>query len=178
MTSTTLAAPVVPVSAPMARQKVGEALWDLFRVISIRGQADCRGLGLTLAQGKLLIMLGASASWEPSELARKLDLSRQAMSSAVNHLEREGLVQRIHSPTDRRRIYVRFTPRGRRTYLKLRADHHALHERINRLFSGPERESAVRVLIDIRRALAGTPEVPPYRCALCSPGQNVSVRIR
>lgn len=172
MTSKAAVALLPSRSAPDAGEEVGEALWDLFRVISIRGQAECRELGLTLAQGKLLIMLGAQSSWEPSTLARKLDLSRQAMSSAVNHLEHEGLVTRLHSPTDHRRVFVELTRRGRVLHGKLQTGHHRMHRQINRLFSGSDRERAVEILAAIRRELAGTLEPLPYRCQFCAPASG------
>ena len=153
--------------SPLEEEEVGEALWGLFGLIWLRGQAECRDLGLTVAQARLLVRLGTRVPWEPSDLARHLELSRQAMSSAVNHLEREGLVTRVHSPTDRRRVFVEFTPRGRRVFLRLRAGHHRMHQQIDRLFSRTERETVVRFLSAIRRELAGGEELLPYRCALC-----------
>ena len=156
-------------TSPVEEAEVGEALWGLFRLIWLRGQAECRELGLTVAQARLLVMLGTQVPWEPSDLARHHELSRQAKSSAVNHLEREGLVTRVHSPTDHRRVFVEFTPRGRRIFLKLRAGHHRMHQQINRLFSRTERETAVRLLSAIHRELAGGAELLPYRCALCRP---------
>lgn len=169
MAPRTSAAPLSLPAVPPAEEEVGEALWGLFRLIWLRGQAECRDLGLTVAQARLLVMLGTEVPWEPSDLARHLELSRQAMSSAVNHLEREGLVSRVHSPTDRRRVFVEFTPRGRRIFLRLRAGHHRMHQQINRRFSGAEREAAVRLLATIHRELVGDAEILPYRCTLCRP---------
>lgn len=163
------ASPGGPRPGPGREEEVGEALWSLFRLLWIRGQAECRELGLTVAQARLLILLGTRTPWEPSGLARHLELSRQAMSSAVNHLEREGLVTRLHSPTDRRRVFVEFTPPGRRVYRRLRAGHHRTHQQVDRLFSATERAVAVRLLSRVRRELAGNAEVLPYRCALCRP---------
>lgn len=172
MVSRTVGAPLPSRPTAPVEEEVGELLGDLFRVLWVRGQAECRALGLTIAQARLLGMLGSPASAEPSELARHLELSRQAVSSAVNHLEREGLVARVHSPTDRRRVLIEFTPAGRRVFRRLRAGHHEMHRRIDRLFSGTEREAAVRILSAIRGDLVGNAELPPYRCPLCRPGSR------
>ena len=155
MSPRAVAALRVPPPEVTGEEELGEVLWSSFRHLGIRGQSECRDLGLTVAQARLLVLLGTPSPWEPSDLARHLELSRQAMSSAVNHLEQEGLVTRLHSPTDRRRVFVELTPHGRRIFLRLRAGHHRMHQQVNRLFLGVERDTAVRLLSSIRCVLAG-----------------------
>jgi DNA-binding MarR family transcriptional regulator len=153
---------------------VGEALWEVFRAVWIGGQRDCRMLGLTVAQARVMIAVDAGDSISPSELARQLGISRQGMSSAMNYLEGEGLLLRSHSSPDRRSVAVALTPRGRAMFRRLRERQHAVHRRVNGLFSGPEKIAVVRALKNIASELAGSEKVPAYRCSLCAARKSKS----
>lgn len=75
-------------------------------------------LGIRLAGFEVLQTLwGSGAPFErtPSELCRTSVLTSGAMTSRLDTLERDGLIERrARSGADRRRVYVRLTPRGRR----------------------------------------------------------------
>jgi len=49
----------------------------------------------------------------PTELYRWLMLSSGAMTNRIDRLERDGLVERVDDPRDRRGVLVGLTPRGR-----------------------------------------------------------------
>jgi DNA-binding MarR family transcriptional regulator len=51
-----------------------------------------------------------------SELARRAQITKQSMAEPVEHLERQGYVERIPDPGDRRAKLVRATARGRDVY--------------------------------------------------------------
>ena len=48
-----------------------------------------------------------------SDLAAQVTMSASGLSRAVDRLERDGLVQRVDCPTDRRSIYASLTDAGR-----------------------------------------------------------------
>jgi DNA-binding MarR family transcriptional regulator len=52
----------------------------------------------------------------PAQLADTCHVTRAAMTSRVDRIAEAGLVTRTVDPADRRRIIVRPTPRGRRTW--------------------------------------------------------------
>ena len=52
----------------------------------------------------------------PAQLADTCHVTRAAMTSRVDRIADAGLVTRTVDPTDRRRIIVRPTPEGRRTW--------------------------------------------------------------
>jgi DNA-binding MarR family transcriptional regulator len=160
-------ATVAPATA-LSDLEVGEALWNVFRAVWAQGQKDCRVAGLTMPQARVMIAVDAGVSIPPSELARQLGLSRQAMSSAVQHLEDEKLVVRSHSTRDRRQVLISFTPKGRRAFGELRRAQHRIHEQVNRLFAGREKEVLVRSLGRMARELAGEQPWFVYRCTLCA----------
>jgi len=55
-----------------------------------------------------------AASLLPSELARRIHITRSAMTELLDRLEARGWVQRARDPSDRRIIRVQLTAEGRR----------------------------------------------------------------
>lgn len=58
-----------------------------------------------------------------SELSRMLLVSNGNATTVVDRLEKDGLVRRTPSETDRRTIYVALTPEGFQQFESLAADH-------------------------------------------------------
>lgn len=56
---------------------------------------------------------GSPYALTPTELSRATRLTTGAMTSRIDRLERDGLVERVRSPDDRRSVIVRLTPEGR-----------------------------------------------------------------
>ena len=118
-------------------------------------EAYLERFGLTDAKWVLLVQLFAEPSGRllPSALAKKLLVTRGAISGLVRGTERAGLVRRVAHPTDRRKYYVVLLPRGR----KLVAD--ALPGHIRRIstymstLSATERRALVVTLRKLYAAL-------------------------
>ena len=66
-----------------------------------------------------------------SELSRMLLVSNGNATAVVDRLEKDGLVRRTASETDRRTVYVALTPEGQRQFETLAADH---EREVNTLF--------------------------------------------
>ncbi len=58
-----------------------------------------------------------------SELSRMLLVSNGNATTVVDRLEKDGLVKRTSSETDRRTVHVALTPEGLRQFETLAADH-------------------------------------------------------
>lgn len=52
----------------------------------------------------------------PAQLAEASQVTRASMTSRLDRLDEAGLITREHDPLDRRRVLVRPTARGRRTW--------------------------------------------------------------
>ena len=150
--------------------RVGEALSNLFRAVAIGRQRDCRAQGFTMAQARLLGIVAASGAVNPSELARQLGLSRQAMSSASLSLEREGLIGRTHRPNDRRQVLLSLTPKGRTRYRALEARQHRVHRRLEELVPPGERSRLAQEFMLLAQGLATSNSIRWYRCSRCAAG--------
>lgn len=69
--------------------------------------------GLTTSQFGVLETLWHLGPLRPSEIAEKHLRSRNNLTVVIDHLERDGLIERVRCPKDRRAHHVHLTPAGR-----------------------------------------------------------------
>src|SRR5699024_8802504 len=67
----------------------------------------------TIAQARALLRLAEQGEVTAGELARAADLTPASVTAMLDHLERDGVVQRRRSETDRRVVLVALTEQGR-----------------------------------------------------------------
>ena len=69
-----------------------------------------------LSEGRLHVLFqlaAAPAHQLPlGQLAEQLEVTARNVTGLIDHLERDGLVERVDDPNDRRSIYARLTPAG------------------------------------------------------------------
>ncbi len=79
-----------------------------------------------LSEGRLHVLWQLQGTPEHmlplGELAEQLDVSPRNVTGLIDHLERDGLVERVDDPDDRRSIYARLTPAGAKLLHGLRAE--------------------------------------------------------
>lgn len=63
-----------------------------------------------------LVGRGEPHEASPTELAAELQLSPAAMTGRIDGLERRGLLHRLPSPDDRRRVVLRLSPAGHQAW--------------------------------------------------------------
>jgi DNA-binding MarR family transcriptional regulator len=78
-------------------------------------------LGITPRQATLLWLIRRNPGLSLRDLASLERISPPALSGHVDRLERAGLVERIRSDTDRRRVGLRLTAAGDRLLRRVRA---------------------------------------------------------
>jgi len=66
--------------------------------------------GITPPQGMVLGILSKENKLKITELSSKMGLSNSTVSGIVDRLEKQGMVERVRSDTDRRVVYVRISP--------------------------------------------------------------------
>jgi DNA-binding MarR family transcriptional regulator len=71
----------------------------------------------------LLTVLSEPGDWNMRKAARELDAPDSTISSALDRLEKRGLVARRRRPGDRRIVYIELTATGQRLSAKLRGAH-------------------------------------------------------
>ncbi|HEY1393324.1 MAG TPA: MarR family transcriptional regulator [Methylibium sp.] len=111
--------------------------------------------GMTLARFDYLAQL----SREPqglrmNALSRYLMVTGGSITGLTDELEKEGLVQRIPAPDDRRSFFLKLTDEGRRTFERIAAEHEVW---VIELFSGlglNERKTLYELLGRLRLQMA------------------------
>ena len=78
-------------------------------------------LGVTARQATLLWLVKRSPGLSLAELAAEEGISPPALSGHVDRLERAGLLERVRSNEDRRRVGLRLTEEGARLMRRVRA---------------------------------------------------------
>jgi DNA-binding MarR family transcriptional regulator len=78
-------------------------------------------LGITARQATLLWLVKRSPGLSLAELAAEEGISPPALSGHVDRLERAGLIERLRSTDDRRRVGLRLTDEGTRMLRRVRA---------------------------------------------------------
>ena len=89
-------------------------------------QAAARRSGLTPQQHQALLAIKGFPGRDfvsITELAERLQLRHHSTIGLVDRLARGGLLRRTPSVVDRRRVELRFTPRGERVIERLSATH-------------------------------------------------------
>ncbi|GAA1518541.1 MarR family winged helix-turn-helix transcriptional regulator [Nocardioides humi] len=105
-----------------------------------------RPLGWSWAGFRIMNLLWAAGPMESRQLGRLAGSSRATISSLLNTLERDGLVARDRSESDRRQVMVRLTDDG---HERIRAGLHAQAERDRAWFGvlSPEEQQTMRHLL-------------------------------
>lgn len=104
-----------------------------------------------------------------SELARRLGITRSAVSQIVSKLEREDIVRRVASPTDRKIAYICFSDRAQELYEEQCRSANAFIRRVVREFGEGRMNEFIALCEDFSAAVNkikqqdgghGTPEEP------------------
>ena len=113
-----VAVDAVAAAVPEADLDALRASFDLIRAstrLVQRLEAEVhREAGWSMAGFRVMFCVWVGGELEPRDIARLSGLSRAAVSSVLNTLERDGLVDRFRESEDRRLVTVRLTPDGAR----------------------------------------------------------------
>jgi DNA-binding MarR family transcriptional regulator len=114
-------------------------------------------LGVTARQATLLWLVKRSPGLSLAELAAEEGISPPALSGYVDRLERAGLLERVRSSEDRRRVGLRLTDDGVKLMRRIRARRTTwLAERLQRL-EPAERDSVQAAIPALQRLLGEDP---------------------
>lgn len=113
-----------------------------------------RPAGWSMAGFRVMFCVWVTGELEPRDISHFSGLSRAAVSSVLNTLEREGLVVRHRESDDRRLVTVRLTERGEKGLVAAyRAQNHVEQD----VFGGTRRADLRRHVAQLQRLLARKP---------------------
>jgi DNA-binding MarR family transcriptional regulator len=124
--------------------------------LTSRVDALCRAHGLPSATAMIVleVLRGAGESLQPSTVAERCFLSRPALSSVMETLERRGFLSRSMHTADRRRVQVSITEAGLAVMERLLPVLHRAEAEWIAPLSPAERERLLAVLADVQERLA------------------------
>jgi DNA-binding MarR family transcriptional regulator len=114
-----------------------------------------RPVGLTVTQYTALTILERQPDLTSAELARNSFVTTQSMADMTAALLSAGLVERRRDPSDRRRLVLKLTPRGRRMLHRVEPSVTSLENRMVELLPTREVAQVREGLLAFRRALSG-----------------------
>jgi DNA-binding MarR family transcriptional regulator len=121
------------------------------RIVQFLETTVHRPAGWSFAGFRVMFCVWVAGELEPREIARLSGLSRAAVSSVLNTLERDDLVERSRESGDRRLVTVRLTPEGERRLTKTYVQQNQ-HE--GEVFAALDEEELTTFTTYMRRLLA------------------------
>jgi len=130
-------------------------LWRATRAMEARALDSIAGTGLGASDFAILETLLHKGALPVNAIGRKVLLTTGSMTSAVDRLERRGLVARKDDADDRRVRLVHLTAEGRKLIKPAFAQHADDLEEIVAVLTRDERATLVRLLRKLGRNAAG-----------------------
>src|SRR5438105_3624157 len=104
-------------AAPSPMKLIGFAARGFYRVADV----SLRDIGLATGQFPVLMSLKGGKALSQAELARIANVEQPTMAQLLNRMERDGLVERVPDPADKRSRLVMLTPLATRRLPKAKA---------------------------------------------------------
>ena len=102
--------------------------------------------GLTEQQWRVLRTLWEDESLSSVELARRTLLPAASLVGVLDRLEKKGLIVRLRSVEDRRIVFAKPTPDGRRLEREIAPRLHDIHQAVRRCVTDQEWQSLSAIL--------------------------------
>ena len=114
-----------------------------------------------LSKGRFMVLIQLHADETPdgvniSELISRYHVSSATMTGIVDTLEKEGLIERLRCPSDRRRVNVRITPDGRAFMDEFLPRHHGFMKQFSENLSPTERLALPDLMMKLRQGFCST----------------------
>jgi DNA-binding MarR family transcriptional regulator len=132
----------------------GELYKVLSEVFQVLGRRDPGGIlpgDLTLAQLSILMALRERGPMRMTALASYQRVRTPTVTVAIRRLEKVGLVERSHDPTDLRAVVVRITPHGHANLRNALATRHTQLAAMLTTLSPEDRASLSEALSPLER---------------------------
>ena len=130
-------------------------LREVMRTYQVLLNVFSRQVGMPASQLTLLRLLAINHPKEMGilEMARRLGVNAAAVSRQVKEMAAQNLVSRRPEPQDGRRLLVKLTHKGLRTFQEIHARAHDFEEALAANLSRAEIATAAKVLMHLRAGL-------------------------
>lgn len=120
------------------RRGIGRLLGQVKMAMLDAMDSEFAQFDITAAQFVILVTLAEGEADSASAMCRSVSYDPGAMTRMIDRLERKGLVRRVRSPHDRRKVNLELTPAGKAAYPKLIAVAATVLNRLLRGFTKSE----------------------------------------
>lgn len=151
--------PAAASSADDLRLRLSEALFAIEPALNNWLKIGFRAHGVTYARLRLMTALRYGGPRRMRDLGDELGVTARNVTGLVDALQREGLVERLPHPQDRRATLVRLTPAGERVSGELLAEQRAALAGLFAELPAADQRNLLRALESLRAVLARHPEV-------------------
>jgi DNA-binding MarR family transcriptional regulator len=141
---------------PGSPVEVGTEFFALAHSLKRLVNARYRRAGLSMARVQVLHALSEHGTIRIGELSEQLDVAARTMTSTVEGLARDGLVERTPDPTDGRAVLVAMTPRGEASFAEAIGIRNEMFDEVFARLDPGERDQLAALL----RRLAGVAGLP------------------
>jgi len=124
------------------------------RIIGMRSEPlGARFSDLSLRQIYYLEVIAELENPTPTELAKKMGLSKPSISTAMDKLNREGYVRKVPSTQDRRSYHIQLTQKGSQVSSEHEAVHRNIAQRLLANLDQAEAEQLARLMDKIIQSI-------------------------
>lgn len=141
------------------RLRLSEALFAIEPALNNWLKLGFRSHGITYARLRLLSALRFGGPKRMLDLSGELGVTARNVTGLVDALQRDGLVERLPHPDDRRATLVRLTPAGEDLCGKLLAEQRAALSELLAELPEPDQRNLVHALESLRGVLERHPEL-------------------
>ncbi|MFM0094821.1 MarR family transcriptional regulator [Paraburkholderia nemoris] len=135
---------------------IGRANRAFTRVV----EGPLRELGFAMSQVPVLVTLKKAGALSQAELARLAEVEQSSMAQLLNRMERDGLVERVADPADRRSRLISLTDEAARQLPSGKSVMDAVSRQALAGFSAEEKEQLASLLLRVNANLdAALPRV-------------------
>lgn len=138
---------------------VWPALWELFESLGPEVRRIVHAARLTLPQF-VLLKACERGPISAKELAHRSDRTAPAITFVTGDLVATGLLRRVPSKRDRRRVGFSLTPRGRAALRRVHQEGARWDRDLTGTWSRRDRQRAARVITDLARRVASRLPAP------------------
>ena len=123
-------------------------------VVGMRSQPlGARFSDLSLRQIYYLEMIAELENPTPTDLAKKMELSKPSVSAAVDKLVRDGYIRKVPSAEDQRSYHIHLTQKGRQVAQEHETVHHRIAQHLIANLDQAEVEQLARLMDKIVRSI-------------------------
>lgn len=119
-----------------------------------------RPIGVSQAGGLALGLLRDRGPMSPTELGRRMIVTRATVTGVVDSLEKRGFARRARNPDDRRSLSIEITPEGLETLKKVRITVHAGERAWMSQLSDTELRKLIALLHRVQDSLEASGDAP------------------